>query len=210
MAKLNIYDKTGKTVGEHTLAENIFGIEPNENVMHDAVVNYLANQRQGTFAAKSRGMVRGGGRKPFRQKGTGRARQGSIRAPHYVGGGVVFAKQPRDFSYKLPKKVRKLALKSAFSSKAKDEKIVLVDDLSIENISTKNMVENLNNLPSKDKKTLIIVMPEDKTVYLSARNIEKTKVLYPNTINTYQILNYDYLVISMDAMKKIEEVYGNE
>lgn len=206
MATVKIFDQTGKDVGEHELADSIFGIEPNESVMKDAVVNYLANQRQGTFGAKSRGMVRGGGRKPFRQKGTGRARQGSIRAPHYKGGGVVFAKAPRDFSYTLPKKVRRLALKSAFSTKAQQEGITLVDGISFENPRTKDMLGVLSALGIEGK-VLVVLGERNDNVYLSARNLPKVKVLYPNTLNTYEILNHERVLFTMDAMAKIEEVY---
>ncbi len=206
MATVKIYDQTGADVGEHELVEEIFGIEPNQAVMHDAVVNYLANQRQGTFAAKSRGQVRGGGRKPWRQKGTGRARQGSIRSPQWRGGGVVFAKSPRDFSYSLPKKVRRLALKSAFSAKAQEDAVKLIDKFSFEGPRTKEMLQVLSAL-GLEGKTLIVLSERDDNVYLSARNLPKVKVLYPHTINTYEILNHDRVLFTVDAMAKIEEVY---
>ncbi|HHX03958.1 MAG TPA: 50S ribosomal protein L4 [Tissierellia bacterium] len=206
MATVKIYDQTGADVGEHELVEEIFGIEPNESVMHDAVVNYLANQRQGTFAAKTRAQVRGGGRKPWRQKGTGRARQGSIRSPQWKGGGVVFAKAPRDFSYSLPKKVRRLALKSAFSAKAQNDGIKLIDKFTFEAPRTKDMIKVLNSL-GLEGKTLIVLGEKDENVYRSASNLPKVKVLYPHTINTYEILNHDRVLFTMDAMAKIEEVY---
>lgn len=206
MAIVKIYDQTGADVGTYELAEEIFGIEPNESVMHDAVVNYLANQRQGTFAAKTRSQVRGGGRKPWRQKGTGRARQGSIRSPQWRGGGVVFAKTPRDFSYLLPKKVRRLALKSAFSAKAQSDSIKMIDKFSFETPRTKDMIGVLHALDLEGK-TLIVLGEKDDNVFLSARNLPKVKVLYPHTINTYEILNHDRILFTVDAMDKIEEVY---
>ncbi len=206
MPKVQLLNQSGKSVGEVELKDSIFGIEPNEGVMHEAVVNYLANQRQGTFAAKTRSEVRGGGRKPFRQKGTGRARQGTIRAPHYVGGGIVFAKKPRDFSYKLPKKIKRLAFKSALSLKTKEESLLVVDKLEMQAPKTKDMVQILNNLNAKDK-TLIILGEKNLEVEKSARNIPFVKVLYTNTISTYQVLNHRKILLDKVALEKIEEVY---
>lgn len=206
MAKVKVFNQMGEVVEEVELLDSIFAIKPNVSVMHDAVVNYLANQRQGTFAAKTRAEVRGGGRKPFRQKGTGRARQGSIRAPHYVGGGVVFAKKPRDFSYKLPKKVRRLALKSAFSDKVLNEKFLVLDKIEIEAPKTKKMIEIMKNL-NIDEKTLIVLDQRDLNVEKSANNIKGIKVLQYNTISTYNILNHERIIVTKEALEKIEEVY---
>ncbi len=206
MPKVQLLNQDGKNVGEVELKDSIFGIEPNEGVMHEAVVNYLANQRQGTFAAKTRSEVRGGGRKPFRQKGTGRARQGTIRAPHYVGGGIVFAKKPRDFSYKLPKKIKRLAFKSALSVKTRDEELVVVDKLEMQVPKTKEMVQILNNL-NVNEKTLIVLGEKNLEVEKSVRNIPFVKVLYTNTISTYQVLNHKKILLDKVALEKIEEVY---
>ena len=206
MPKLDILNVSGEKVSEYDLSEGIFGIEPNIHVMHEAVVNYLANQRQGTFAAKTRADVRGGGRKPFRQKGTGRARQGTIRAPHYVGGGVAFAKKPRDFSYKLPKKVKRLALKSAFSAKLRDNEIIILDEIKMDAPKTKDMINILKNIKADDK-SLLVLDTNDVVVRKSVNNIPGVATSLTNTINVYDILNHKYLVMTKEAVKKIEEVY---
>lgn len=206
MPTIKMMNQQGNEVESVELNESIFGIEPNVHVMHEAVVNYLANQRQGTFSAKTRGDVRGGGRKPFRQKGTGRARQGSIVAPNHVGGGIVFAKKPRDFSYVLPKKVRRLALKSALSQKVLDEKLILIDKFELENGKTKEMVNILSTFGA-DKKPLIILGEKNEAVERATRNLPNARVLYTNTMNTYQILNHQNLILTKDALDKIEEVY---
>ncbi|HHZ02964.1 MAG TPA: 50S ribosomal protein L4 [Tissierellia bacterium] len=207
MPKVALYDITGSQVGEIELKDEIFGVEINTHVMYEAVKNYLANQRQGTQSAKTRAEVRGGGRKPWRQKGTGRARQGSIRSPQWVGGGVVFAPKPRDYSYKLPKKIKRLALKSALSSKVADQEIIVVDKLVLEQPKTKEMVKILSNL-NAGKKTLVVIPERDENVILAARNIPGVKTTYVNTINVYDILNCDSFLITKDAVNKVEEVYA--
>lgn len=204
---IQIYNQKGEKVAERELAPSVFGIEPNTHVMHEAVVNYLANQRQGSFASKTRAEVRGGGRKPWRQKGTGRARHGSTRSPIWVGGGVVFAKKPRDFSYTLPRKIRQLALKSALSTKAKSESILLVDELSFEAPSTKAMIEVLKNLDVKEK-TLVILDRNDTAVVRSISNLPKVESISVNNINTYTVLNYDKIIFTVAALEKLEEVYA--
>lgn len=207
MPKVALYDITGSQIGDIELRDDIFGVEVNRHVMYEAVKNYLANQRQGTQSAKTRAEVRGGGRKPWRQKGTGRARQGSIRSPQWVGGGVVFAPKPRDYSYKLPKKIKRLALKSALSSKVADQEIIVVDKLVLEQPKTKEMVKILSNL-NAGKKTLVVIPERDENVILAARNIPGVKTTYVNTINVYDILNCDSFLITKDAVNKVEEVYA--
>lgn len=203
---IQVFNQKGEKVGERQLSEVIFGIEPNKHVMHDAVVNYLANQRQGTFSNKTRAEVRGGGRKPWRQKGTGRARHGSSRSPIWVGGGVVFAKKPRDFSYTLPKKVRRLALKSALSVKAQDEAVTLVDELKMDAPSTKEMIQILENLKLEGK-TLVVLDKNDVAVVRSISNLPKVKSISVNNINTYTVLNYDNILFTSAALDQLEEVY---
>lgn len=206
MAKVAVYNMSGQQVGEIELNDAVFGVEVNEPVLHSAVVQYLANNRQGTQSAKTRAEVRGGGRKPWRQKGTGRARQGSIRSPQWVGGGVVFAPKPRDYSFKLNKKVKRLALKSALSSRVQLNKIVVLDELKFDEIKTKNMKNVLDQL--KLNKALIVLDQKDTNVMLSARNIPNVKTALVNTINVYDILKYDTFVITKDAVAAIEEVYA--
>ena len=207
MPKVKVMDMAGKEVSEITLSDAVFGITPNEAVMHAAVVNYLANQRQGTHSTLTRTEVRGGGRKPWRQKGTGRARQGSTRAPQWTHGGIVFGPKPRDYSYSLNKKVKRLALKSALSAKAASEDVVVVDNIALEGFKTKAVCEMLGALGA-GKKTMI-VMPEkcDKLVK-SAANIPGVKTALINTLNTYDILNCDTFIIAQDAVSKLEEVYA--
>jgi len=205
--KLDILNVSGQRVGEIELNDNIFGIEVNQHVLYEAVKNYLANQRQGTQAAKTRSEVRGGGRKPFRQKGTGRARQGSIRAPQWIGGGVVFAPKPRDYSYKLPKKVKKLAMKSALSSKVQNGEIIVLDELTMDAPKTKDMVNILKNI-NASKKALIVLSDKNENVIKSARNIKGTNTTIVNNLNVYDILNSGTFVITKDAVNKIEEVYA--
>lgn len=200
-----MFNISGSEVGTIDLNDNIFAVEVNTHVMHQAVVQYLANQRQGTQSALTRAEVRGGGRKPWRQKGTGRARQGSIRSPQWTGGGVVFAPKPRDYSFKLNKKVKRLALKSALSSKVNDGKLVVVDEMSVA-AKTKEMATALNNL--NVAKALVVVEDDNKNAVIAARNIPTVKTASVNTINVYDILKYDSLVLTQAVVKKIEEVYA--
>ncbi len=206
MANVALYNINGEQVGTIDLKDDIFGLEASEHAMHMAVVQYLANQRQGTQSAKTRAEVRGGGRKPWRQKGTGHARQGSIRAPQWTGGGVVFAPKPRDYSFKLNKKVKRLALKSALSTKVAENKIIVLDELKLEEIKTKAMVNVLANI--KAEKALIVMDGDNRNVVLSTRNIEGVKTASVNTINVYDLLKYNTLVVTKDAVAKIEEVYA--
>lgn len=206
MPKVTVFDTNGKQVEELELKDDIFGIEVNKYVLHEAVVNYLANQRQGTQSAKTRSEVRGGGAKPYRQKGTGRARQGTIRAPQFVGGGVVFAPKPRSYKYSLNKKVKRLAMKSALSSKVVDNEFIVLNELKYDGIKTKNVVNTLNNL-KVDTKALIVLAEKDDIVQKSARNIPGIKTALVNTLNVYDMLKYDKLIVTKDAVAKIEEVY---
>lgn len=202
-----VYDMTGKHVGEVELSEGIFGIEPNVSVMHDVVKNHLANCRQGTQSALTRGEVSGGGRKPWRQKGTGRARQGSTRAPQWTHGGIVFAPKPRDYSYRLNKKTRRLALKSALSAKAQAEEIVVIDEIKMDEIKTKTFKKFLDAV-KVNRKALIVTAEADELVVKSARNIEGVKTTFANLINVYDILNANQLVLDKAALAKIEEVFA--
>jgi len=205
--KLDILNVSGERVGEIELGENIFGIEVNQSVLHDTVKNYLANQRQGTQSAKTRSEVRGGGKKPFRQKGTGRARQGTIRAPHYVGGGVAFAPKPRDYSYKLPKKVKRLALKSALSSKVNNNEIIVVEELKMEAPKTKDMINILANVKA-GRKTLIVLSEKDDVILKAAQNIPGVQTTFVGQINVYEILNHGTFLATKEAISKLEEVYA--
>lgn len=207
MPKVNVLNLSGDKVEEITLAEEIFGIEPNEHAVYEAVKNILANRRQGTQSAKTRAEVKGGGKKPWRQKGTGRARQGSIRAPQWTGGGIVFAPQPRDYSYKIPKKVRRLALKSVLSSKVQTEDMIVLDALVMEEASTKKAVEILKNIDAKEK-AIVLVADGSDNVRKSFRNIPKVATLALGEINVYDLLKYDTVVLTKEAVKKIEEVYS--
>ncbi len=206
MAKVSVYNIEGKKVGDMELNDAVFGVEINEHLVHMAVVNQLANKRQGTQSAKTRSEVSGGGRKPWRQKGTGHARQGSTRAPQWTGGGVVFAPKPRDYSFKMNKKEKNLALKSALTSKVADDKLIVLDSISFDEIKTKKMVAVLNNLNAD--KALVVLNDNDKNVILSARNIPDVKTALTNTINVYDILKYDKLIVTKDAVAAIEEVYA--
>ena len=207
MAKLAVLDKAGKKVSDIELADGIFAIEPNESAMHLMVVNYLANQRQGTQSTLTRSEVSGGGKKPWRQKGTGRARQGSTRAPQWTHGGIVFAPKPREYGFSVNKKVRRLAMKSAFSSKAVDNDIIVLDAITLNEYKTKTIVNMLNAIGS-EKKALIVLANVDKQVIRSASNIPGVKTAQVNTLNVYDILNADKLIIVKDAVEKIEEVYA--
>jgi len=207
MPKIALYNQSGSQVGDIELNDVVFGIEPNKHVLHDAVVMQQASQRQGTHAVKNRSAVRGGGRKPWRQKGTGRARQGSIRSPQWVGGGVVFGPTPRSYSYKLPKKVRRLALKSALSTKVKDESIFVLDELAVDVPKTKEVIKLLDAL-KLDGKSLIVIKDKDSVLAKSAANLKNVKVLWASQINTLDLLNYDSLIVTKDAVETIEEVLG--
>lgn len=207
MAKINILNIAGEQAGEMELDDNIFGIEINENAVHAVVKNYLANQRQGTQSAKTRSEVRGGGAKPFRQKGTGRARQGSRVSPNHVGGGVVFAPKPRDYRYSLPKKLRRLAMKSALTSKVVENEIIILDDITMEIAKTKEMIKILSNIKA-DKKALIVTAEKNENVIRSASNIPGVTTTLVTTLNVYDILKHNSFIITKDAVHKIEEVYA--
>lgn len=207
MPNIEVLDMAGKKVGEAELSDAVFGIEPNTAVMHTMVVNYLANNRQGTQSALTRSEVSGGGRKPWRQKGTGHARQGSTRAPQWTHGGVVFAPKPRSYRFTVNKKVKRLAMKSAFSSKLKDSQLVVVDKIETAEFKTKTIADMLSAIGA-DRKALIVLPEVDKKVINSARNIPGVKTAQVNTLNVYDILNADKLVIAKDAIGKIEEVYA--
>ena len=206
MPKLGLFNIEAKQVGEIQLNDNIFAAEVNADAMHQVVVALLANKRQGTQSAKTRAEVRGGGIKPWRQKGTGRARQGSIRAPQWIKGGVVFAPKPRDYSFKMNKKEKKIALLSALSSKVNDSKIVVLDSFNLDEIKTKKFAEVMNNI--KVSNALFVIEGENKNVVLSGRNIPTVKVSATNEINTYDVLKYDTLVVTKAAVEKLEEVYA--
>lgn len=207
MPKVNVYNILGEQVEQIELKDDVFGVEINEHALYEVVKNQLANKRQGTQSAKTRAEVRGGGRKPWRQKDTGRARQGSIRAPHWVGGGVTFAPKPRDYSYKVPKKVKRLAMKSALSSKVLNEEIIILDKLSLDEPKTKEMAKILSNIKA-GKKALIVMDEKDMNIIKSARNIPNVQVTYVNTLNVYDILHFDSFIITKDAVRKVEEVYA--
>jgi len=206
MANVSVFNMKGEEVGKMKLNEEVFGVEINEHLLHMAVVRQLANNRQGTQKAKTRSEVRGGGRKPWRQKGTGHARQGSTRSPQWTGGGVVFAPVPRDYSIKMNKKERRLALKSALSSKVAEKKFIVLDELQLKEIKTKEMVKVLDNL--KVNKALVVLEDNDKNVVLSARNIPDVLTASTSTINVYDILKYNTVVITKAAVASIEEVYA--
>jgi LSU ribosomal protein L4P len=206
--KLDVLNVSGQKVSEIELNESVFGIEPNIPVMHEVVKNYLANQRQGTQSAKTRAEVSGGGRKPFRQKGTGNARQGSITAPNHIGGGVVFAPKPRSYRYTLPKKVRRLALKSAFSAKVMENEMIVLDALSLTAPKTKEMISILDNIKLAGKKVLIVTEGVEKNVVSATSNLTGVKTTFVGEINVYDILNHDFFVVTKGAVEKFEEVYA--
>ena len=206
MLKTDVKSVTGKKVSEIELAESVFGIEVNDVVVHQVLVNYLANQRQGTQSTKTRAEVRGGGIKPWRQKGTGRARQGSIRAPQWIKGGIALGPKPRDYRYKLPKKVRALAIRSVLTTKLQENKLVVVDKFELDNIKTKEMVKILSNLDAK--KPLVVLNEKNLNVQASTRNIENAKAITVNTINIYDLLRFETLVLDVDSVKTLEEVYA--
>jgi large subunit ribosomal protein L4 len=205
MPKVALFNQDGSTVGEIELADTVFGIEPNAHVLHDAVVMQQASLRQGTHDVKGRSEVRGGGRKPWKQKGTGRARQGSIRSPQWVGGGVVFGPTPRSYSYKLPKKVRRLAIKSALSSKVLNEEIKVLDGLELTQVRTKDMIAILSNL-KVERKALVVTGSYNDNVALSSRNIPGVKFVTAEGINVLDVLKHDQLIITKEAVAKVEEV----
>ena len=207
MSKIAVVDMTGNKVADTELNDAIFGIEPNKALMHAMVVNFLANQRQGTQSTLTRTEVRGGGRKPWRQKGTGHARQGSIRAPQWVHGGIALGPKPRDYSYSLNKKERRLAMKSAFSTKVIDNNIIVVNEIETKEYKTKVMVDMLKAIGAEGK-ALIVTADVDNKVVKSAANIPGVKTATVNTLNVYDILNYDKFIVSSEAVKKIEEVYA--
>ena len=207
MPKVDVYDIKGKKVSDVELADSVFGIEPNEAVVHSVLVNYLANQRQGTQSTKTRAEVRGGGKKPWRQKGTGRARQGSIRAPQWIKGGIALGPKPRSYKYTVNKKERRLAIKSILSSKVLEKELTVVDKLELAEIKTKTMVKALSDL--KVEGTTLIILPEqNKNVLMSARNIEGVKTILINNINVFDLLKYNNLVLPLETVKKLEEVYA--
>ena len=207
MPKIDVYDIKGKKVSDIELADSVFGIEPNENIVHAVLVNYLANQRQGTQSTKTRAEVSGGGKKPWRQKGTGRARQGSIRAPQWIKGGIALGPKPRSYKYTVNKKERQLAIKSILSSKVLEKELTVVDKLEIKEIKTKTMVKALADLKVEGK-TLIVLPENNKNVLMSSRNIEGVKTIVANNINVFDLLKYNNLILPVDTVKKLEEVYA--
>lgn len=207
MPKATVLDMTGKQVGEIELSDSVFGIEPNKSALHATVVNFLANQRQGTQSTLTRAEVSGGGRKPWKQKGTGHARQGSIRAPQWTHGGVALGPKPRDYSYTINKKVKKLAMKSALSSKVSSGELIVLDNITLDEIKTQKMAEVLSAVGS-GKKALIVTASADEKVLKSARNIPGVKTTFVGSLNVYDVLNYDSFIIVKDAVTAIEEVYA--
>ena len=207
MPKIDVYNMQGKKVSDVELSEAVFGIEPNENIVHSVLVNYLANQRQGTQSTKTRAEVSGGGRKPWRQKGTGRARQGSIRAPQWIKGGIALGPKPRSYSYRINKKEKQLAIKSLLSAKVLDNELTVVDKLEVKDAKTKVMAKALTDLKVEGK-ALIILAEKNDNVLLSSRNIEGVKTIELNTINVFDLLNCNKLVLPLDTVKKLEEVYA--
>lgn len=207
MAKVKLYKMDGSEAGNIDLNDSIFGIEIKEHAVHDVIKNYLANQRQGTQSAKTRSEVRGGGAKPFRQKGTGRARQGSRVAPNHVGGGVVFAPKPRDYRYSVPKKVKRLAMLSVLTSKVSEKEIIVIDELSFENPKTKDMVKFLSAVGA-EKKALIVTAGKDENIVKSAANIPGIETSYVGRMNVYEILNHTSFIVTKEAVERIEEVYS--
>ena len=207
MPKVDVYDIKGKKVSDVDLNEKVFGIEPNENIVHEVLVNYLANQRQGTQSTKTRSEVRGGGRKPWRQKGTGRARQGSIRAPQWIKGGIALGPKPRSYRYTINKKEKQLAIRSVLSSKVLEKELTVVDKLELKEIKTKSMVKAFTDLKLTGK-TLVVLPEKNLNVQASTNNIEGAKTILVNEINVYDLLKYTNLVLPLDTVKKLEEVYA--
>lgn len=207
MPKVDLYNIEGKIIGDINLADEVFGIEVNESVLHDAVVSQLANKRQGTSSTKTKSEVRGGGRKPWKQKGTGRARQGSIRSAQWIKGGIIFGPTPRSYRIELPKKVKRLALKSALTTKANASSIIVLDDFQLEEIKTKKFVEVMKNL-NIESSALVLLNDKSFNVQKSARNVDNVKTAGVETLNVYDILKYDKFVVTKDAVNKVEEVYS--
>ena len=207
MPKVDVYNIEGKKVSDIELADSVFGIEPNENIVHSVLKNYLANQRQGTQSTKTRAEVSGGGKKPWRQKGTGRARQGSTRAPQWIKGGIALGPKPRSYRYTVNKKEKRLAIKSVLSSKVLDKELTVLDKLELKEIKTKSMVNALQALKVEGK-TLIVLPENDKNVVMSARNIKDVKTISANNINIFDLLKYSNLILPVDTVKKLEEVYA--
>ena len=207
MPKVDVYDIKGKKVSDVELLDSVFGIEPNETIVHTVLINYLANQRQGTQSTKTRSEVRGGGKKPWRQKGTGRARQGSIRAPQWIKGGIALGPKPRSYKYRVNKKEKRLAIRSILSSKVLEKELTVVDKLELKEIKTKTMVKALADLKVEGK-TLIILPTNNKEVQYSSRNIEGVKTIVANNINVFDLLKYNKLILPLETVKKIEEVYA--
>ena len=207
MPKVDVYNIEGKKIETIELNDEIFGIKPNKTVVHSVLVNYLANQRQGTQSTKTRAEVSGGGKKPWRQKGTGRARQGSIRAPHWIKGGIALGPKPRSYKYRVNKKERRLAIKSVLSSRLQEEQLIVVDKVEFKEIKTKQMVKAVENLKVNEK-ALMILPEQNKNVYMSARNIENLKTITVNTINIFDLLKYTKLILPVETVKKLEEVYA--
>ena len=207
MPKVDVLDMKGKKVSDIELADSVFGIEPNEAIVHSVLVNYLANQRQGTQSTKTRAEVSGGGKKPWRQKGTGRARQGSIRAPQWIKGGIALGPKPRSYKYTVNKKEKRLAIKSVLSSKVLEKELTVVDKLEVKEIKTKTMVKALADMKVEGK-TLIVLPENNKNVLMSSRNIEGVKTIVANNINVFDLLKYTNLILSVDTVKKLEEVYA--
>ena len=207
MPKVDVLDMKGKKVSDIELADSVFGIEPNEAIVHSVLVNYLANQRQGTQSTKTRAEVSGGGKKPWRQKGTGRARQGSIRAPQWIKGGIALGPKPRSYKYAVNKKERQLAIKSILSSKVLEKELTVVDKLEVREVKTKSMVKALADMKVEGK-TLIVLPEKNNEVYMSSRNIEGVKTILLNNINVFDLLKYTNLVLPVDTVKKLEEVYA--
>lgn len=206
MAKVDVYNMEGAVVGNMELSDTIFGIEPNEDVLHRVVLNQLANRRQGTHSTKTKSEVRGGGKKPYRQKGTGRARQGSTRSAQWVGGGIIFGPKPRDYSYTLPKKVRRLAMKSALSTKLIGGSIIVLDTLELPEIKTRGMIRVLENIGAA-RSALVVLQDKNENVEKSARNLVGIKLAKVNTINVFDILKFDKFVVTKAAVEKVQEVY---
>ncbi len=206
MPKIDVLSTDGKKVKEIELSDKVFGIEPNEEIVHSVIVNYLADQRQGTQSTKTRAEVRGGGKKPWRQKGTGRARQGSIRAPQWIKGGIALGPKPRLYSYKINKKEKKLAIRSALSAKFADKELVVVDKLELKEIKTADMVKILNNLNAS--KALVVLSDRNENVQKSVRNIPTAKVERADSLNTYDLVKFNKIILTEDSVKKIEEVYA--